>query len=141
VTPALRKLKAPVTFGAADGLTVILGLVVSLTGQPRALFHAAVGAGLAELVGMTAGQWLSDGDSGFWVALANGTAAAAACMLPALPYLATAGAPAMGMSLGLVAGVAALISWLRPERGVLAVVQTYGILAAAAVLCAAAALI
>ena len=56
---SLRNLKAPVTFGAADGVTISLGLVVSLTGQPRALFYAALGAGLAELVGMTAGQWLS----------------------------------------------------------------------------------
>ena len=29
-------------------------------GQPHALWHAALGAGLAELVGMTAGAWLSD---------------------------------------------------------------------------------
>ena len=42
----------------------------------------------------------------------------------------------MAASLVLVAAVAALISWLRPERGVLAIVQTYGILLAAAVLCA-----
>lgn len=36
---------------------------------------------------------------------------------------------------------AAVISWLRPERGALAVVQTYGVLAAAAVLCTAASVI
>ena len=137
----LRKLRAPVTFGAADGVVIILGLVVSLTGQPHALFHAALGAGLAELVGMTAGQWLSDGDGGFRPALANGAAACAACIVPALPYLAASETVAMALSLVLVAAVAALISWLRPERGILAVVQTYGILLAAAVLCTAASLI
>jgi hypothetical protein len=30
-------------FGAADGVTIALGLLVSLTGQPHALFHAALG--------------------------------------------------------------------------------------------------
>jgi hypothetical protein len=131
-------LKRQVTFGAADGVTIILGLLVSLTGQPHALFRAALGAGLAELVGMTAGQWLSDGESGFGAALANGGAAFAACLIPALPYLAAKGWPAMAVSLALVAGVAGVISVLRPEKGVLAVVQTYGILLVAAGLCAAA---
>lgn len=133
----LRKLKAPVTFGGADGVVIALGLVVSLTGQPHALWRAALGAGLAELVGMTAGQWLSDGDGGSGAALANGTAACTACILPALPYLAASGITAMATSLALVAGIGALISWLRPERGVLAIAQTYGILIAAALLCAA----
>jgi len=137
----LAALKQPATFGAADGVTIVLGLLVSLTGQPHALFHAALGAGLAELVGMTAGQWLSDGESGFGIALANGGAAFAACVLPALPYLAAGGIGAMGASLGLVAATAAVICWLRPEKGLLAVVQTYGILLAAAVLCAAASVI
>ena len=133
--------KQAATFGAADGVTIVLGLLVSLTGMPHALFHAALGAGTAELVGMTAGQWLSDGESGFRVALANGGAACLACVMPALPYLAATGWPAMAASLVLVASVAGLISLLRPEHGVLAWVQTFGILAVAAGLCAAASLI
>lgn len=128
-------------FGAADGVTIVLGLLVSLTGQPHALFHAALGAGVAELVGMTAGQWLSDEESGFWVALANGGAACAACVVPALPYLAASNIVALVTSLVLVAAVAGVISILRPERGLLALVQTYGILLVAAGLCAATALI
>jgi hypothetical protein len=136
-----RSLVRPMVFGAADGVTIVLGLLVSLTGQPHALFRAALGAGLAELVGMTAGQWLSDGDSGFGAALANGAAACGACIFPALPYLAAAGITAMILSLILVAAAAAAISWLRPEKGLLAVVQTYGVLLAAAVLCAGASVI
>lgn len=128
-------------FGAADGVTIVLGLLISLTGQPHALFHAALGAGLAELVGMTAGAWLSDEKAGFAPALANGGTAFLACMIPALPYLALNGRPALAASLALVAGVAAVISVLRPEKGFLAVVQTYGILLGAAGLCWAASVI
>jgi hypothetical protein len=122
----------------SDGVAIILGLLVTLAGQPHALFRAALGAGLAELVGMTAGQWLSDGESGFWAALTNGSAACAACLIPALPALAGGGIGAGVTAIVLVAAVAAVISWLRPEKGVLAVVQTYGILLTAAALCAAA---
>jgi len=137
----LASLKRPVTFGLSDGVAIVLGLLVSLTGQPHALFHAAVGAGLAELVGMTAGEWLSDSDSGFGVALANGGAACAACLIPAIPYLAGGGWPELAASLVLVGAVAGVISLLRPEKGVLAVAQTYGILLAAAGLCWGASLV
>ena len=130
-----RALRREAVFGGADGVTIALGLIVSLAGQQRAMWHAAVGAGLAELVGMTAGKWLSDGDAGFRLALANGTSALAACLVPAFPALLMSGAPALGAELGLVAAVAAVISWLRPERGILAVAQTYGVLTVAAALC------
>lgn len=133
--------KQQATFGSADGLTLALGIIVSLAGQPHALVKAAVGAGLAELVGMTAGCYLSDSGAGFWPALANGGAALAACVIPALPYLAAHGAAALGPSLALVAAVAAVISWLRPEKGALAWVQTFAILLAATALCFAASLI
>lgn len=137
VTPALRR---EAVFGSADGVTIALGLIVSLTGQQRAMWHAALGAGLAELVGMTAGRWLSDSDGGFTVALANGGAALAACLVPALPALFMTGAAAVGTEVALVALVGAVITWLRPERGWLASGQTYGVLAVAAGLCWLAAL-
>jgi VIT1/CCC1 family predicted Fe2+/Mn2+ transporter len=134
--------RSAMVFGAADGVTVVLGLVVSLAASaPSAVVRAALGAGLAELVGMTAGQWLSDGESGFGRALANGAAALAGCFIPAVPYLFTSGAVALAAALCLVVVVGGVVAWLRPERGVLAVVQTYGILLAAAVLCTAAALV
>lgn len=127
--------RAPVILGAADGVTIVLGLLVSLTGTPAAMWHAALGAGLAELVGMTAGMWLSDGKSGFRLAASCGLAALAACVLPAVPYLLLRGPLALVLALALTVAVAAAVAWLRPERGVLAAVQTYGVLLAAAVLC------
>jgi VIT1/CCC1 family predicted Fe2+/Mn2+ transporter len=139
-TPRSRLLR-PAIMGSADGVTIVLGLLVSLAGQPHALFRAAVGASLAELVGMTAGEWLSDGEGGFGVALANGAAAFAACLLPGVPYLLITGPVALAASLALVAGAAAVIAVLRPEKGPLAWLQTFGILAAAAGLCYAASLL
>lgn len=128
-------------FGAADGVVLAVGFVASFSGDPHALVRAAVAAGLAELVGMTAGSWLSDSGSGFVPALANGAAALAGCVIPAVPYMAAGGAVAVAVSLVLVVGVAGAIAWLRPQKGIVAIVQTYGVLAAAAVLCWAAGLI
>ena len=127
--------------GSADGLVLAIGLVVSLSGQPHALVKAAVAAGVAELVGMSAGCYLSEAGSGLLPALANGTGALAACVIPALPYLLLSGAVALVTSLWLVLIVAGVIAWLRPERTVRAVVQTFGILIAAAGLCYGASLI
>jgi hypothetical protein len=136
-SPSLRL----ATFGAADGVTTALGLLVALAGQPHAIVRAATGAGLAGMVGMTAGEWLSDSAAGFPVALACGCATLAACLLPAAPYAVTAGTAARAVSLLLVVAVAGVVAWLRPEKGVVAVAQTYGVLAAAAALCFTAGLI
>jgi hypothetical protein len=133
-------LRREAVFGSADGVTIALGLIVSLAGQQHAMWHAALGAGLAELVGMTAGKWLSDSSDGFRAALANGTAALATCLVPAVPALLAHGVAALAAELALVAAVASVISWLRPEKGVVAVVQTFGVLALAAGLCWAAGL-
>jgi VIT1/CCC1 family predicted Fe2+/Mn2+ transporter len=128
-------------FGGADGVVLAVGFIASFASQPHALVKAAVAAGLAELVGMTTGSWLSDSGGGFWPALANGGAALAACVIPALPYLAASGAWALIPSVALVVAVAGVIAWLRPEKGILAAVQTFGVLLVAAGLCYAAGLI
>lgn len=142
--------RAPVILGAADGVTIVLGLLVSLTAHPSAVFRAALGAGLAELVGMTAGVWLSAGQDGtghgggwrgFWAALSCGGAALVACAAPAVPYLVAHGPVALGASVALTAAVAGIVAWLRPEKGILAVAQTYGVLAVAAGLCYGASLV
>ena len=64
-----------------------------------------------------------------------------ACVIPVVPYAFAHGWPALSASLVLVCAVGAAVSWLRPERGWLAVVETYGVLMAAAVLCFGASLI
>lgn len=138
VSGALRK---QAVFGAADGVAAVIGLV-ALVGQPHALFKAAIGVALAELVGMTAGAWLSaDEDTGFWHALANGAAAFVAVTAPAVPFAFLSGWAALGCSLGIIASIGAVISFLRVERGLAAVGKTYGVLLVAAVVCVAAAFI
>lgn len=133
--------RGPLVLGSADGLTLILGLICGLARDPHALVHAAVSGGLAELAGMTAALWLSDDGSGFVPALGCGVATLAACAVPAAPYLIASGAAALIPSLLLVAVIAGVVARLRPERGVLAVAETYGVLVCAALLCFAASFI
>lgn len=131
-------------FGGSDGLTLAIGFIAGMSGQPaHAIVRAAVAAGIAELVGMTAGSWLSDSEAGFRPAAANGLAALAACVVPVLPYLAGPGArwAELAASLVLVISVGALIACLREERGVKGLVQTFGVLSLAALACWASSLI
>jgi hypothetical protein len=125
--------RSQAVFGGADGLVLAVGLVVGLHRHPAAMLAAAFAAGLAELAGMTSGAWLSD--AGPVPALANGVAAFAACVAPAVPYAVTSGTAALWASLGIAATVGGVIAWLRPDKGLLAVAETYGVLAGAAVLC------
>jgi hypothetical protein len=133
VTPA--PLRKQAVFGGADGIVLGIGFVASYATQPHGIVKAALTAGLAELVGMTEGSWLSDSGAGFIPALGNGSAAFAACFIPAVPYLFTTGAAAFILAVLLVLAVAGIIAWLRPERGLLAGVQTFGTLVLAALFC------
>lgn len=137
--------KAPIVFGAADGLTIITGLVagMAVSHQPsKAVWAAALSGGLAELVGMTSGQYQSDSASGWPTALACGVASAGACIVPAVPWLLPLGrAWAVLCTVVLVAGVCAVVAWLRPEKGARAVIETYTLTIAAGVLTAAVALL
>jgi hypothetical protein len=134
-------LRKQAVFGAADGVSAVIGLV-ALVGDPHALFRAAVGVALAELVGMTAGAWLSaDEGTGFLPALANGASAFLCVIAPAVPFAFMRGWPAVGAALAVILAVGGLISWLRSERGLPAVAKTYGVLAVAAAVCVGAAFI
>ena len=81
--------------------------------------------------GMTAGQWLSDGESGFRAALMNGGAAFAACILPALPYAFGTGPAAVAESVVICCLIGVIVAALRPMRGFgMALAETFGILLA-----------
>lgn len=126
-----------VILGAADGLTIVLGLLMSLRHHQSAIFDAAQGAGLAELVGMAAALWLSSQRDvrHFLAALACGVTTALSCVIPAVPYLFTTGLGALLPALGILAVLGGVICFLRSEKGIAAVLETYGVLAAAGVLC------
>jgi hypothetical protein len=124
-------------FGSVDGLTMFLGLVLGLIVARQsgtAAWHAALGGGAGELAGMTAGQYISDRASGLRVAAGCGLAGAAACIAPGIPFAFLARRPALIAALVIAAVVGAGIAWLRPERGLQAIGQTYGVLVAAGVL-------
>jgi hypothetical protein len=124
-------------FGGVDGLTMFLGLTLGLIVARQgasAVWHAALGGAAGELVGMTAGQHLSDPESGWRVALGCGAAGALACILPAWPFLVWSRIPALGASLAFAGVIAGVIAVARPEHGWAAIVRTYGILIAAGLL-------
>jgi VIT1/CCC1 family predicted Fe2+/Mn2+ transporter len=124
-------------FGGVDGLTMFLGLVLGIivSRQPgTAAWHAALGGAAGELVGMTSGQYISDRAAGLSAALACGVAGAVACALPGVPFVFLPRTDALGVALVTAVLIAAIITWMRPEKGLAAVAQTYGVLIAAGIL-------
>lgn len=131
-------------FGAVDGMSAFMGILAGLVvaHQPAsAVWWAALSCGLAKLVGMTSGQYQSDAQSGWGAALICGGMAGAGCTVPAIPYLVFTGPLALGLALFLVVVECSLIAWLRPEKGWRAWLQTFGLTALVAVVCALAAVI
>ena len=113
---------------------IIAGLIVSRQ-SPHAVWAAAISGGLAEFFSMANGQRISDSRSGWMPALAIGTASFAGCAVPAVPYSFSKGTTALILALVLCAVIAGLISWVRPEHGVLAIVETFGLLIVTGAVC------
>lgn len=110
-------------------MTVVLGVLFSLTGHPEVIFPTAVGVAVAEGVGMMAGEWLSN-DSGPAVAAVMGGAVLIGGVLPAVPWLWLHGAWALVCSVVILVAQGAGIAWLRNDRGTaLALIETYLVLA------------
>lgn len=135
-TAVQRRIEASV-FGAVDGLTVALGVMVPLLHKPQALVLAVVGAGIAEAVGMAGGDWLSDSE-GSWVEAASlGLSTGVVSIIPALPFAFLAPKLAQPLALVLMLALAVAItvtrrlvkhqSWRR------AFGETFGILTVVAV--------
>lgn len=127
MTPAQR---TGAILGAADGLTIVVAL---LFGRNPAVFRSALDAGIGEFVGMGAALWLTDKRQ-VLAALLCGLATLAACVVPALPFIFATGAVASIGASALAVLAGAVICRLRPEKGLLAVAETYGILLLAGVL-------
>lgn len=129
----MKAFARPAVFGGFDGLTAVLGVLLTLSGHGSLAFWAALSLGAAECVGMTAGEWLSDSDHGFIAALVIGVATMAGSVLPAVPYLFLAGVPAMAASVGVLALLGVGITWMRStDRGWWrALMETYGVIAVA----------
>lgn len=129
--PARADLTRVAVFGACDGLGMVLGFIAGMivAHEPqRAVWAAALFGGIAEFFSMANGQRISDTRSGWLPALAIGATSLAGCALPAVPYSLAAGTGALAASLLLCAAIAAAISWARPEKGLLAAAETFGLL-------------
>lgn len=138
------KRRGAMAFGAADGLTLILGLMLGLaiSKQPNiAVWHAALAGGVAEFGGMALGQYWSDPEQDKVAAVANGGAGCFAILLAGAPFAVMAGYTALGVAAVIVTALALAITWLREETGWLAASHTFGLLLAAGGLSAASGLI
>lgn len=125
----------PAVFGATDGITVVVGVLLSLAHRPQLILAAALGVAVAEAVGMALGEWLSDSDSGLGSSVVIGGATAAASIAPAIPYALAGPAVAVPASVGVFAALGGVIAWVRArQRGWgRALLETYGVLVAAVV--------
>lgn len=130
-----NQLLRPAVFGTFDGLTSVLGILLSLRGHPDWVLPSALGLAVAEGVGMAAGEWLSDSGSGLTASGVIGTATALGSLLPAVPFaLLPMPWAAVASALVLVAlgvGIATVRS--RDRSWGRALLETFGVLLAALV--------
>jgi hypothetical protein len=141
-----RRITRPAVFGAFDGLTCFLGVVLGLAVHPAWVLPGAVGVGTAEMVGMAAGEWQSDSSNGLTASVVIGIATGLATVAPALPYgLAFPGWYARGWAAGIVIAITAFIASARrgepdrsgrPRSTGRAFAESYAILAAVTVIVA-----
>ncbi len=123
--------------GLADGTTTGTGLSLALyiAHQP----HLAVW--LAAFPGMASGRYQSDPGDGIGGAVVCGGATAAGSVLVALPFAVASGRAALVASGLVTLALCAAVAVIRPDAGWKAWALSYGITAAAAVLCAGAGLL
>ncbi len=122
----------PAIFGAFDGITCCLGVILSLLHEPRLILTAAAGVAAAEMVGMAAGEWQSSSDNGLAASVVVGVTSGLGAVLPAIPYAILPAAVARWCSVLVLLAVTAAIAWLRSDsrgRG-RAFAESYAILAA-----------
>lgn len=138
------RIRGPLVFGMVDGATLVLGLFLGEVVARQsgvALWHAALGGGLAEFGGMGLGQYWAQPEDGKIAALANGGGCALTTIIAGLPFAFAGRAVATAISAVLIFLAALLICVLREETGKLAVARTFGLLLAAGLLSGASGLI
>lgn len=122
-------------FGSFDGLTSVLGVIVSLLGAPlHVLLAGAAGLAASSAVGMGAGQYLADADRSIRKALAMAVSTVVGTLIPVAPYLvlprvpATVAAGVLCVAFGVAVSVIRSRSCPRKQ----AFVETFLVLALAA---------
>ena len=129
-----RSWARPAIFGAFDGITCCLGVILSLLHEPRLILTAAAGVAAAEMVGMAAGEWQSKSDNGLAASVVVGATSGFGAVLPAIPYAIVPAAAARWCSVLVLLAVTAAIAFLRSDtRGrSRAFAESFGILAVVA---------
>ncbi len=136
--------RAAAIMGLADGTTTGTGLSLALyiAHQPHlAVWLAGLSGGLAAFPGMASGRYQSDPGDGIGGAVVCGGATAAGSVLVALPFAVASGRAALVASGLVTLALCAAVAVIRPDAGWKAWALSYGITAAAAVLCAGAGLL
>lgn len=131
-------------FGMTDGAVLVLGLFLGeiVSGQTgSALWHAALGGGLAELGGMSLGQYWSTPEAGKLAAFLNGAGCAAATIIAGAPFAFLSRIMATIVSALVIFVIGVVICWLREETGKEAIARTFGLLALAGALSGASGLL
>ena len=114
--PDRRALARPVVFGLADGCMSIMGVVLYAAGHTGMVFPLAVSGGVSAAASMASGEWLSESENGPLAAVAMGLATLGGSVLPAVPYAFLRGVWAPGVSVAMLAVVAAVVARLRAHR-------------------------
>ncbi len=115
-------------FGASDGLVASIALILATMSHGRRVVLAAViGLLIAEGLGMAASQFLSDPKRNLRQATIMGVATSITIIVPAVPWIFTAGNAAAVISCAIAVVFAGLISRARPG-GWSTWIQTYGVL-------------
>lgn len=123
--------RGALVFGMVDGLTLILGLLLGniiAHESSSAIWHSAMGGGLAELGGMSLGQYWSDPNKDKLAALLNGGGCCLVILLTGAPFAIGSGLLPTITSLTLVAIMGLGICILREEAGTVAFLHTFGLL-------------
>jgi hypothetical protein len=140
-----RSLLRPAIFGVFDGLTSLIGVLIGMSRHPALILTAAIGLAVAGCVGMAAGEWLSDNDTGLGAAAVIGVATGTGTLLPALPFAALPPVPAAWSCGVITVGLGAAITASRARQPVngkprgagRAAAETFGVLLVASAAVAA----
>jgi hypothetical protein len=136
--------RGPLVFGMVDGSALVLGLFLGeivAKQSSSALWHAALGGGLAAFGGMSLGQYWSAPEMGKRAAAVNGAGTAGTTIIAGLPFAFLPRMAATVASAAVITLAAVAICLLREETGTVAVARTFGLLLAAGVLSGASGLI
>lgn len=83
-----RELLGTAVFGAVDSLGLTLGLLLASVGAPTGLIVKAVlGGALAEAVGMAAGAYMADDETGLGESVVMAGTCTVVALAPVVPYL------------------------------------------------------